>query len=68
MSPPKGIASPLGVELSTSSLARRDRTEVCSLSRGMMSQSLSDPLQTGVRFFRFPLSASRQPALRRTCP
>lgn len=33
----------------------KDLAEVCSLSRGMMSQSLSPSLPGGVRFFRFPL-------------
>jgi hypothetical protein len=45
-----------------------DRAEVCSLSGGMMFQSLSDPLQAGVRFFRSPISASRQLSLRSVCP
>ncbi len=56
--PPKGNVLPSGVELTTSSLAMRDPAEVCSLSSGMMFQSLSDPLQTGVRLLRYPVPAS----------
>lgn len=33
-----------------------------------MFQSLSGPLQAGVRFFRSPISASRQLSLRSVCP
>src|ERR1700754_4129234 len=38
-------------------LATVDPTEVCPLSRGVMSQPLSGPLQPGVRFFRHPIPA-----------
>jgi hypothetical protein len=39
------------------SLAMNDRAEVCPLSRRAMSQPVSRPLQTGVRFLRIPLPA-----------
>lgn len=39
------------------SLATRDQPEVCPLSRGVMFQPLSAPLQDGIRFFRSPLPA-----------
>jgi hypothetical protein len=42
---------------SVSHLATVDQTEVCPLSRGVMSQPLSGPLQPGVRFLRHPLPA-----------
>ncbi len=35
-----------------------DLAEVGSLSRRMMSQPVSAPLQGGIRFFRFPLPAA----------
>ena len=35
----------------------KDLAEVCPLSRGMMLQPLSIPLQDGLRFFRVPLPA-----------
>jgi len=35
----------------------KDLAEVCSLSREVMLQPLSAPLQRGFRFFRFPLPA-----------
>jgi len=35
----------------------RHQEEVCPLSRGMMFQSLSAPLQEGIRFFLTPLPA-----------
>jgi hypothetical protein len=34
-----------------------DRAEVCPLSRRAMSQPVSRPLQTGIRFLRIPLPA-----------
>ena len=37
------------------SLVKKDPVEVCLLSQRMMSQSLSDPLQNGIRFFHVPL-------------
>ena len=40
-----------------SRLATVDQTEVCPLSRGVMSQLLSEPLQLDVRFFRPPIPA-----------
>ncbi|SAL41454.1 hypothetical protein AWB73_04291 [Caballeronia turbans] len=46
------------VTRSVSHLATVDQTEVCPLSRGMMSQSLSGPLQPVIRFLRHPLPAS----------
>ena len=42
---------------SASHLATVDQTEVCPLSRGVMSQPLSGPLQPGIRFLRHPLPA-----------
>ena len=36
-------------------LVKKHLVEVCSLSRGMMLQPLSGPLQAGVRFLRVPL-------------
>jgi hypothetical protein len=39
------------------SLVMKDHWEVCSLSRGMIFQSLSISLQGGFRFFPFPLLA-----------
>ena len=45
------------VPRSVSHLATVDQTEVCPLSRGMMSQPLSGPLQPGIRFFRPPIPA-----------
>jgi len=47
---------------STRLLARRDRTEVGTLSGGVMFPQ-SDPLQTGIRFFRLPLPARLSPPL-----
>jgi hypothetical protein len=35
----------------------KDLAEVCPLSREVMLQPLSIPLQDGVRFFRIPLPA-----------
>ena len=46
-----------------SHLATVDQTEVCPLSRGVMSQPLSDPLQTGLRFFRHPIPAQSSASL-----
>jgi len=42
---------------SVSHLATVDQTEVCPLSRGVMSQPLSGPLPPGIRFFRRPIPA-----------
>jgi hypothetical protein len=42
---------------SVSHLATVDQTEVCPLSRGVMSQPLSGPLTPGIRFFRRPIPA-----------
>ncbi|TCK95557.1 hypothetical protein B0G74_2183 [Paraburkholderia sp. BL9I2N2] len=42
---------------SVSHLATVDQTEVCPLSREVMSQPLSGPLQPGIRFFRPPIPA-----------
>ena len=42
---------------SVSRLATKDQLEVCPLSRGMMFQPLSEPLQPGVRFFQPPIPA-----------
>jgi hypothetical protein len=38
--------------------ARQHQREVCPLARGVMSQPLSDPLQTGIRFLPPPLPAA----------
>jgi hypothetical protein len=46
-----------------SRLATVDQTEVCPLSRGIMSQSLSEPLQPGLRFFRPPIPAQSTASL-----
>lgn len=46
-----------------SHLATVDQTEVCPLSRGVMSQPLSDPLQTGFRFLRHPIPAQSTASL-----
>ncbi|MFL5706832.1 MAG: hypothetical protein ACJ8AG_29030 [Ktedonobacteraceae bacterium] len=35
----------------------KDLAEVCTLSRGVLLQLLSIPLQDGIRFFRIPLPA-----------
>jgi len=35
----------------------QDPAQVCPLSRGMMFQPLSTPLQNGIRFLRTPLPA-----------
>ena len=40
------------------SLAMNDHAEVCPLSRRVMSQPVSRPLQTGIRFLRTPLPAT----------
>jgi hypothetical protein len=42
---------------SVNNLVKKDPAEVGALSREMMLQSLSDPLQIGLRFFRIPLPA-----------
>lgn len=47
----------LQVKRSVSRLATVDQTEVCPLSRGMMFQSLFEPLQPDIRFFRPPIPA-----------
>ncbi len=36
----------------------KDLVEVCALSRGVMLQLLSAPLQSSIRFFHIPLPAS----------
>jgi hypothetical protein len=46
-----------------SHLATVDQTEVCPLSRGVMLQPLSDPLQTGLRFFHPPIPAQSTASL-----
>ena len=46
-----------------SHLATVDQTEVCPLSRGVMFQPLSDPLQTGFRFLRHPIPAQSTASL-----
>jgi len=50
-----------------SRLAAVDQTEVCPLSRGIMSQPLSVPLQPGIRFFRPPYPHDQQRSLRSVC-
>src|SRR4051812_4073675 len=46
-----------------SRLATVDQTEVCPLSRGVMFQPLSEPLQPGFRFFRPPIPAQSTASL-----
>jgi hypothetical protein len=46
-----------------SRLATVDQTEVCPLSRGVMSQPLSRPLQPDIRFFRPPIPAQSTASL-----
>ena len=41
----------------TNRLATKDQLEVCPLSRGVMFQPLSEPLQPGVRFLQPPIPA-----------
>uniref|UniRef100_A0A494G966 Uncharacterized protein n=1 Tax=Solanum lycopersicum TaxID=4081 RepID=A0A494G966_SOLLC len=59
--PPWGHVTPQGKKIkqasSVSRLATKDQLEVCSLSRGMMFQPLSGPLQPGVRFLQPPIPA-----------
>jgi len=55
MSPPKGRK--LNKRVQSVVLRRVDQLEVCPLSRGMMFQPLSEPLQPGVRFFQPPIPA-----------
>src|ERR1017187_4361312 len=43
---------------SANSLVKRDHKEVCALSRGVMFQPLSVPLQNGVRFVLVPVLAT----------
>ena len=43
--------------VSVSRLATKDQLEVCSLSRGVMFQPLSGPLQPGIRFLQPPIPA-----------
>src|SRR5437867_9781714 len=47
----------------SSVLVLKDLAEVCPLSRRMMLQSLSTPLQGSIRFFRVPLPASLSASL-----
>ena len=47
---------------------RRDPEEVCTLSRRMMFQSLSVPLQHGVRLLLFPAPASPYAGFAACCP
>ena len=47
---------------------RKDHEEVCPLSRGMMLQSLSVPLQGGVRFVLNPVPAPPLADLAACCP
>ncbi|RQT50361.1 hypothetical protein DF050_19240 [Burkholderia cepacia] len=46
-----------------SRLATVDQTEVCPLSREVMSQPLSGPLQPDIRFFRPPIPAQSSASL-----
>jgi hypothetical protein len=59
--PPEGRVAPQGKSFSSrvsvSRLATKDQLEVCPLSRGMMFQPLSGPLQPGIRFFQPPIPA-----------
>ena len=57
--PLAGHITPQGKKIkqasSVSRLATRDQLEVCPLSRGMMFQPLSGPLQPDVRFLQPPI-------------
>ena len=59
--PLEGHVTPQGKKIkqasSVSRLATKDQLEVCPLSRGMMFQSLSGPLQPSIRFFQPPIPA-----------
>ena len=59
--PLEGHITPQGKKIkqagSVSRLATKDQLEVCPLSRGMMFQPLSGPLQPGVRFLQPPIPA-----------
>ncbi len=48
---------------SSNVLVMKDLVEVCSLSRGVMLQLLSAPLQNSFRFFHIPLPASLSASL-----
>ena len=49
---------PLRLDGSTNSLVKRDHEEVCPISREVILQPLSIPLQNGLRFFLVPLPAA----------
>src|SRR5262245_35906171 len=59
--PLAGYVTPQGKKIkqasSVSRLATKDQLEVCPLSRGMMFQPLSGPLQPDVRFLQPPIPA-----------
>lgn len=59
--PLEGHITPQGKKIkqasSVSRLATKDQLEVCPLSREVMSQPLSGPLQPGIRFFQPPIPA-----------
>ena len=59
--PLEGHVTPQGKKIkqasSVSRLATKDQLEVCPLSRGMMFQPLSGPLQPDVRFLQPPIPA-----------
>ena len=57
-------------EGSINSLVKKDQVEVCMLSHGMIlfPQSLSNPLQAGVRFFYHPLPHPHRLPLRVAFP
>ena len=60
--PPRGARWPPRGKIhiqarSVSRLATKDQLEVCPLSRGVMLQPLSEPLQPGIRFFQPPIPA-----------
>src|SRR6202795_2201019 len=56
------------IDGSANSLVRRDHEEVCPLSRRVMLQPVSRPLQPGIRFFPVPVPAPPWADLAACCP
>src|ERR1700686_4200991 len=56
------------IDGSENSLVRRDHEEVCPLSRGVMLQPVSRPLQPAIRFFPVPAYAPPWADLAACCP
>jgi len=61
------LPSPLSSDLSGVHMTK-DPPNVCRLAAPGMSRPVSRPLQPGIRFFRHPVPALRQHALRLACP